>query len=316
MRYTTRIILTALLGLAVGFLLRRPGIGALVGSIVGAMVPVERYLANPLSYLFVGALLFATLNPAFFGFLTLLLIAPLLLSVNIFRPGRNGNSHWNVFDLIGDGTPTDTMLALLAGFVQESPTSREEQFKLVKRFIRQTTLGVSRENLWEDFKKHYESNLEVETLAEDLARSTGRDQQKYFLQVLVSLGYVDGNLADAEKNYVRQIVEHLAVTDSEVEAIFDQGKGRRQRRTNDRRRRNRRRRRHTTNGGGTSITDAYEILGVDPSASKKDVKKAYQRKVKQHHPDQYKGEDGDRAQRAEEKMAEINEAYETIKKRW
>lgn len=52
--------------------------------------------------------------------------------------------------------------------------------------------------------------------------------------------------------------------------------------------------------------DYYEILGIERNASAEDIKRAYRRMVKQFHPDIYKGEDAD------DKIKEINEAYEVL----
>lgn len=53
--------------------------------------------------------------------------------------------------------------------------------------------------------------------------------------------------------------------------------------------------------------DYYRILGVSREASDEDVKKAYRRLVFQHHPDRNPDSAG-----AEEKIREINAAYEVI----
>ncbi|WP_026889394.1 J domain-containing protein [Clostridium beijerinckii] len=56
----------------------------------------------------------------------------------------------------------------------------------------------------------------------------------------------------------------------------------------------------------------YEILGVKPGASQDEIKSAYRKLIKQYHPDQY----GDNPLKnlAQEKMIEINEAYEALTK--
>jgi molecular chaperone DnaJ len=59
-----------------------------------------------------------------------------------------------------------------------------------------------------------------------------------------------------------------------------------------------------------SRRDYYEILGVDRNASDEEVKKAYRRLARQHHPDLQTGEHQKKA--AEEKFKEINEAYEVL----
>lgn len=55
-----------------------------------------------------------------------------------------------------------------------------------------------------------------------------------------------------------------------------------------------------------SGTDLYEILGVSREASAEEIKKAYRRLARQHHPD-VNGEDG-----AEERFKEISVAYEIL----
>ena len=59
--------------------------------------------------------------------------------------------------------------------------------------------------------------------------------------------------------------------------------------------------------------DPYKILGIDRSASDEEVKKAYRELARKYHPDNYVNTP--LADLAEEKMKEINEAYETIR-RW
>lgn len=56
--------------------------------------------------------------------------------------------------------------------------------------------------------------------------------------------------------------------------------------------------------------DYYDILGVEREASDEDLKKAYRRLARQHHPDLHAGDHQKKA--AEEKFKEINEAYETL----
>jgi len=61
------------------------------------------------------------------------------------------------------------------------------------------------------------------------------------------------------------------------------------------------------------MNDPYQILGVSESASDEEVKKAYRDLARKYHPDNY--HDNPLADLAQEKMKEINAAYEEINKR-
>lgn len=58
------------------------------------------------------------------------------------------------------------------------------------------------------------------------------------------------------------------------------------------------------------MKDPYEVLGLDRTASMDQVKAAYKELVKKYHPDKY--QNNPLASLAEEKLQEINEAYDAI----
>ena len=67
-------------------------------------------------------------------------------------------------------------------------------------------------------------------------------------------------------------------------------------------------------GQGRSESQYYEILGLAPGATPEQIKNAYRKLSMQYHPDKvaYLGEEFRRV--AEEKMKELNEAYQHLKK--
>ena len=58
------------------------------------------------------------------------------------------------------------------------------------------------------------------------------------------------------------------------------------------------------------MTDPYSVLGVSRNASDKEIKKAYRDLARKYHPDNYN--DNPLADLAQEKMKEINDAYNSI----
>lgn len=60
------------------------------------------------------------------------------------------------------------------------------------------------------------------------------------------------------------------------------------------------------------MTDPYKVLGVSRNATDDEIKAAYRELAKKYHPDNYA--DNPLADLVEEKMKEINEAYDMIRK--
>lgn len=58
------------------------------------------------------------------------------------------------------------------------------------------------------------------------------------------------------------------------------------------------------------VKNPYEVLGIKEGASEEEIKKAYREQVKKYHPDQY--QDNPLSKLAEEKLREVNEAYEYL----
>lgn len=60
------------------------------------------------------------------------------------------------------------------------------------------------------------------------------------------------------------------------------------------------------------MSDPYKVLGVSPTATDEEIKKAYRALARKYHPDNYAN--NPLADLVQEKMKEINEAYDEIQK--
>ena len=54
---------------------------------------------------------------------------------------------------------------------------------------------------------------------------------------------------------------------------------------------------------------AHEVLGVEPDASQEEIKRAYQQKIRQYHPDRVANAAPELQELAEKRSKELNAAY-------
>ena len=133
-----------------------------------------------------------------------------------------------------------------------------------------------------------------------------------FLQIQMSAAWADGEVGAAERSVLHEIAGRLGIPEAafrQVEALVAgmAGRGR------------------WSAGGQSSsqsasradIDGAYQALGVSPSDSDAQIKRAYRRLISRHHPDKLvsKGLPEDMMRAATERTAEIKASYDLIMSR-
>jgi len=136
-----------------------------------------------------------------------------------------------------------------------------------------------------------------------------RNLMQMFVEILMHAAYADEHVHPAEQAVLESVREILGFSPQEfrhIEALV----------------------RHARHFGGASsrgadapspqavLQEAYEVLGVQATASDAEVKKAYRRLMNQHHPDKLvsRGLPEEMIRLATEKTREIKEAYELVKR--
>jgi DnaJ like chaperone protein len=149
-----------------------------------------------------------------------------------------------------------------------------------------------------------------------------RDLIRMFIEIQIREALADGAIDSQEEHLLLHICNQLRISQYEYERLkmmvlaqqrFQSGDFGYQHRQQDQQSYQSQYRRQAGREQ-PSLADAYAVLGLTPSASEEDVKKAYRRLMSQNHPDKLvaKGLPEEMMKLAKEKTQQISKAYETI----
>jgi len=114
------------------------------------------------------------------------------------------------------------------------------------------------------------------------------------LHFLFGIAKVDGLVSQAEIDTIKRISVYLYISNRDFESIKAMF--------------------HTASSTAYTSNNAYKILEIDKKASDDEVKKAYRRLVKKHHPDKLRHLGEEHQKGAVEKFRQIQKAYEQVQK--
>jgi len=180
----------------------------------------------------------------------------------------------------------------------------EQEIQVARRVMQNMKLGeAATQQAMALFAQGKSADFDLDGVLLNLRRVGGlrhRSLMQMFIEIQVSAGYADGNLALSERAVLLKLCEGLGFTAADLDRIElmvnAESHGNKV-------------------GGGLSLDDAYAMLSIKKRATDSEVKRAYRRLMSQHHPDKLeaKGLPKEMMKIAEEKTHEIRMAYEKVR---
>ncbi len=202
----------------------------------------------------------------------------------------------------------EAYLCLAAVMIQKERQDAGKKHLYIKKFLL-TYFNDSYYNFSETISGYYKSEpIQPSSVAEWINKYVTdygkRTQVVYFL---AGISMVDGEIVAIEMAFLKEITRLLHIKEEDLESIlntfsyYDFKK----------------KQKHTTNGQSftSSILDsAFKMLNLNNGATIDEVKSAYRKLAKIHHPDLFSTENEGQQKIAHERFVQINEAYELVLK--
>ena len=185
--------------------------------------------------------------------------------------------------------PTMLMALSAAGMKADGKVLKSE-LNYVKTFFNQQFGAQFSSRHLQVLKQFLDSDdIPLQKICGDIQMRMQPAIRAQLLHYLFGIAKVDGDVSQEEINVIQRISRLLGVSNVDFESV--------------------------KNMFYRNVDSDYSILGIEPSASDDEVKKAYRKMAVKFHPDKVAqlGEQYEKG--AKEKFQEINDSYEAIKKR-
>lgn len=190
-----------------------------------------------------------------------------------------------------------SLMVLLSYVIQADGRIMHSEMEYARRFLR-TSFGEEAEREGDQIlrrlfqlsqtKTPQEWKEQIRSCCVQLTYELPEEQRLQLLAILIGVAKADGHVADEEVSALRELAAWMAIGAQMVDQL--------------------------ANLGGNSLEAAYKLLGIAPTATDEEVRKAYRQMALKCHPDRVQALGDDVRQQAEETFKQINQAKEQIYK--
>ena len=182
-----------------------------------------------------------------------------------------------------------SLVVLTAAVMNADGRVTQRELDYVRRFFTQQFGAARAQELLLVLRDVLKREIPIGQVCEQIRQYAPHPLRLQLVHYLIGVAQADGQTHPAEREMVRRIAAYLGVSEKDLDSM-----GAMFRRSN--------------------VESAYTILEVDPKASDEEVKAAYRRMAKKHHPDKvsHLGEEFQKS--AAEKFKKVQDAWERIEK--
>ena len=195
-----------------------------------------------------------------------------------------------------------SLLVLSSYIITADGKIMHSEMELIRRFLRQNFGEAAKQQGEEILLKLFEQQKRmgmsqyrsvIQDSCQQIRSNMLYEQRLQLLNFLVMIAQADNLVTAEEVNALKEIATYMGLTAEDVDQMLNL---------------------HNGASSSSSLDEAYQVLGITPSATNDEVKAAYRKMALKHHPDKVAtlGEDVRRA--AEKKFQEINDAKDRIYK--
>lgn len=256
------------------------------------------FLIALLLFIFFGGFTFIAFLFQFTATLFIQMLPLLFVFYLVYVFYRSAARYYRIESHVRQSSPdharfVELLVRILIGVMKIDRRMDDRALNVIRAFFRQNLQYNPVAMMWlEDLIRHsLDQSDSVEELCMEFNARFNYESKLILLQLVYRVVFANDFQTDAERDLIVRIVSLLGISEADHNRIrvFFQA---------------------------TDNADAYyKILGLSPGASKEEIRKAYRHAIKENHPDKVHHLGEEFVKVAEEKMQQINKAYDYLVKR-